>query len=454
MRPTTLLLVTTLALGGCPKKGKPEAPADTSPVAEPAVVGEASAPATAEEGGADAKGADTADSADKATSREIAKAVAKIQTGNQADWMTARNDLKALSDKASTNPWVWYNLGVAYQRLGASEDALDAFTRATRIDATCAPAWRGQAVVLQSLGDADGALRRVDQGLAASPDDLDLHIAKVAALRAVGKPAQAVDAAKEALKINTQSLELYNLIGLAYLDLGNLDLARFVFEKADAVVDGAESYAPIQANLGWIYGQKGERYAAEYRLKQATQADPTYVPGLVQLARLYLDDHNYADTVPLLETARSRAPDNADVLLNLGVAYRGVGRTEEARQAFERAAQLEPANLAPVFDLGILLADDVKDYDGAIQRFQTYVDKGGARADDARTYIDEVDKERKRIERQRKKEEQRKARAAEQAERDKLLKEAEKKKAAEPPPEEAPSPEPSPWDAPGQAGSP
>lgn len=376
-----------------------------------------------------------------------------IAEGSDASLLRARTLLEQVTKETPKDAVAWYDLGVVAWRLGAVEQGAEAFSRATAVDPKLAAAWRGLGVAEQQLGDLRSALKRFEKGLAVAPEDLDLHVARIDALRVAGRPQDAVDAAKEALAVDTRSLAVYDLMGLAWRDLGEIELARFVFEKAENV-EGAESNGVLQANFGWTLYLAGERYAAEQRLKRAVELDPSFVPGLVYLARLYLDDRNYVDTVPLLEAAVKRAPDDQGVLVDLGTAYRGLGRLEDAQRTWEKALSLRPDDPLPLFNLGILLGDDLKRYDDAVARLTAYVEAGGEEAELAQTYIDDLERERRKAEAQRKREEERRKRAAEREEQQRLLREAEEKAAREAeeaagePDEQEPAPPANPWDTP------
>jgi Flp pilus assembly protein TadD len=94
-----------------------------------------------------------------------------------------------------------------------------------------------------------------------------------------------------------------------------------------------------------------------------------------------MENHDYETAVPLLEGAARLDESNHGVFVDLGIAYRGLGRPEDARRAWEKALEIDEGNPAPHFNLGILLGDDLKDYDGALVAFQAYLDGGGTEAD-------------------------------------------------------------------------
>lgn len=408
------VLLSTVLATGCKKSGDPSGtPEPTEPVA-------ASSDASADPASEAAPEPTVAPR--KTMEERVTEAVALTTTGKEPDLLRARQLLEAIVDEDRDQVLAQLNLGVVRHKLGDLEGAATALSRVTRSEPDLAEGWLYLGQV--ELGDVDTALRRFRRGIDRDPDNLELRIAMVAALRRAGRPEEAVEAAKEALFINARSLPLYNHMGLAHAELGERDLARFVFEKAETI-PGAEANAVIQANFGWLLYEQGERYAAQKRLEAAVEADPDYVPGLVYLARIHMADHAWDKALPLLEEASRRAERNADLLNDLGLALRGVGRFEDARASFERALELDRDDPKPLFNLGIVLGDDLKDYEAAIVSFESYIDAGGAEAELAQEYIVQVEREQRRAKRRRRDEEERKQREAERAERERLLQEAE-----------------------------
>lgn len=440
----SVFMVSSLLLSGCGKKRPPKNPG------EPAV----------EEGGAtqpvDPAAEAAAMDAALPPGLKVERAVALLTTSNPEDTARARGLLESVVDAQPDNVFARYNLGVALQRLGDLEGAASELSRVTRADASFAAGWLALALTERQLGDVDAALRHLRAGIVNTPEDLDLHVALVGTLRQLGEVDEAIEEAKKALRINTRSLPLYDEMGRAWVAKGNLDMARFVYEKADQM-PGSENNAALQAGFGRVLYLRGDRYASEYRLKKSLEIDPNYLEGQVWLSRLYLDDHNWPAATPLLESATKLDPRHTGVLIELGNAYRGLGRLEDAQRVWRRALELNPKDPLPHFNLGVLLGDDLKSYDDGVKEIEAYLAGGGAEATLATTYIESFKKEKTRAEQRRKQEEDRLRRQKEREQREKEAaaqkeaeKEAEKAQPESPAPEQPAEPEP----APQEPGSP
>ncbi|MCB9671751.1 MAG: tetratricopeptide repeat protein [Alphaproteobacteria bacterium] len=327
--------------------------------------------------------------------------------------------LKALRGEHPELPEIDVNIGVIEQKLGNASGAKTAYEAALAKDPTLGEAYLYLGALKEEAGDLTGAEAKYREGLTRAPESVAVRIGLVSTLRKQGRYDEAIAAAQDALKVNSTSPEIYNDVGLAYLAQKDFLLAKFMFRKGLALPQGEEK-AYLHANLGWTYYLEDKIPEATFRLKKAVELDPEYVPGLVYLARVYMEDRNYQDTVDLLERAAQRSPENHGVQMNLGIAYRGVERYEDSKKAYERALTLDPSNPAPHFNLGILYGDYVKDYDASIAAFNTYKSAGGtdiARADE---YIDAVDREKKRVEKRNAREAAAKKKDAERAEQKRL----------------------------------
>jgi tetratricopeptide (TPR) repeat protein len=367
----------------------------------------------------------------------LERAVARLEAG---DVGAAAGELEAITRDDPRNAVAFQNLGVARVRLGDLAGAKTALDTATKLQPDSAVGWLYLGSVHERMGQLSAAVDAYRAGTTYAPDDVACRVALANGLRRLGRPTEAIEASKQALRVNTQSLEAYDALGLAHLDLGQLDLARFVFEKAVGGVSGGTTNASLLCNLGWTFYRQGDVPTAEARLREAIALDPNLVRARVYLARILYENRDYNGMVSELEVARTLDPKNADVLVNLGIAYRGLGRVPEAAAAWEGALTLDPTSPEPWFNLGILSGDNKKEYDLALSQLEKYVAAGGSEVARAQAYIAAFQKEKDRAEKKRQKDAETEKRKAEVEERKRLLEQA--------PPPEAPAPPPAPTEAP------
>lgn len=361
------------------------------------------------------------------TRAQIGQATALLTTKKPEDARAAVDRLKALLAAEPENPYIHFNLGVAYEVMGDQTSARDAYLEAVRIQKDFGPAYLNLAAMDMRGGQYDRAASRYRLGITNDPNNMDLWVGLISALQKQGKLAEAEAEAKKALQINSNALNVYNNLGLVYIERGQLDLANFIYQKALTTVPGADSSANIHCNLGRIYQLQGKSGDAKLSLTKALERDPNLVPALMYLTEYNLANRNFVDTVPLMERARDLDPGNANIYMNLGVAYRGTARYDEARAAYEQVIKLKPEDPDPHLNLGILYGDYMKSYDAAIAEYELYIKMGGSQSSAVQVYIENTRKEQEKV----KKMEERRKRAEEDTKRREAAKAEEEKKARE-----------------------
>lgn len=218
-------------------------------------------------------------------------------------------------------------LGQLYKQcLGENQAALRTFSRAEPLSAGDPPF---ESTVRQNLGELRFAL-----------DDLEGALGEYQ--RALTLRQQLGDRADEALTAGT--------LGLALQQLGRYDEAAAHFDRAIALrpkSDGPGKRAGLLLNRGHLHRDLGETERARQRFeealglfRQAKDRDNEAV-ALNALGLLALDEGRPAEALkPLGEALKLRPPgtrSRAVTLTALGVAYRGLGRTEDARRTYSQA---------------------------------------------------------------------------------------------------------------------
>lgn len=445
MSPRVSPLLLALALVGCgpktppatnptagvPTEPTPVAAAPATPAATPApaaVPAEApAAPKPAEPVGPDPGGKMAANDR-----RVLNDAVAMLTTQDPSKAQEALGRLQGLAGNYPDVAVVHYNMGLAYYFMGQPDQARKSWLRSTEIDPAYAKGWLNLGNLSAIEKRTDMALASYQAGLRYAPDDLDLHVAAIGALRQLKRYDDAIAEAKTALRINSKAINVYNQLALVYIDTKQYDLARFVLEKAKVDIQGAEQNAQLLAAMGEVYLRLGYPGDALASFKKALDIDPFQLAALQFLANYYLDNHSFDDATPLWERVCGRLPMEAGPRVNLGISYRGQKRYEDAKRAYEEALRLDPRNPEPLRNLAVLYGDHMKAYDAAVQAIEDYRKAGGGPTAELDAWITSLRKEQKKADDKRRREEEKRKRE-----------EAEKAKAVEPapaPPPEAPAP--------------
>lgn len=414
-------LALSLALAACAGRD-PDAPVASAEGATSPASPSTSAPSAVDAAPAPGTPAPVAPAAPTSVPVEarLAQGAALLQQGDVAK---ARSLLASVVVEQPRNALAQYNLGYAALALGDAEGARVAFEAATSADPALGAAWAGLVQLELAAGRPQRAWDLVQQGKRMAPASSELRVAEVAVLRRLGKGADALRVAREAIAVDAYDLELYSQLGLVYLDLGRHDLARFILEKAQRELEGGNGHPVIQASLGRAYAQQGERVRAEECFERALELDPNMLEAQRYLAAQLLENRAWPSAAALLERSKTLAPADPGIRLDLGVAYRGMGRYDDARREYEEALRLAPNDASPLLNIGILLGDYKKDYDGALVAYQSYLDRQGPQAELAESYIASTQREQERVARAERARKQREDRRKQKEQDEAVLKE-------------------------------
>jgi len=162
--------------------------------------------------------------------------------------------------------------------------------------------------------------------------------AQAARLYGEGRYAEALQAASAALRHSPQDAELWNLSGVAALELGLTQDAETFWRAAIA---RNPSHADAHYNLGLLHYRRRALDEAARAFARAITLRPMHAAALNNLGAVLQDLGRTGEAVTLLEHSVAIDATNAAAFNNLGQALSTLGRFEEARTAFDRAIALK-----------------------------------------------------------------------------------------------------------------
>lgn len=180
-----------------------------------------------------------------------------------------------------------------------------------------------------------------------------------------GRPKEALRAAWAAIALKADFRDAYDLIANIFFQARYYSLSQTYYERA---VELSPNDPWAQYNLGCAYQSAGMSEVAETRWREAIRLEEIEVkrtlPGIPKKEDL--------------EVALSVKPDPVSyrAFFGLGGIYAELGRMEESRAAFYRAADIKPRAPEPYFELG-KMALKANDLQTAERYFKDYADRGG-----------------------------------------------------------------------------
>ena len=211
------------------------------------------------------------------------------------------------------------------------------------------PALREFAGIMAArTGDAPGAIEHFRQWMTLSPGDEAARFNLATALTSAGN----LDEAAKLCSNGQVTPRLQRLAGYIYQQLGRLEEAAQAYRTAaEANPDDFESWN----NLGNVRFAQNDLDGAIEALDRARLLRPDVLPIYSNLSEVLARADRREARQTLMRDAASRAPTNADVLAELGLAEAGAGDLAAAQDAFRAALALDPSLLIAYVELGVLL---------------------------------------------------------------------------------------------------
>ncbi|MCC6645410.1 MAG: tetratricopeptide repeat protein [Polyangiaceae bacterium] len=258
----------------------------------------------------------------------------------------------------------FYSLGVMQERLG-DPAALASYRQSWSLVDTYEPAIVAYGLLLAKRGSLQEADDFLTDKKGKMPDSAPV-LAALAEVKSLKKDtASAQVLAQDALKKNPDYRPAMMVLARDHYRARRIDLALYAL---GAILDGMGSTPEEkQANpprdknsaeghllRAVIYREQGKRAAAIDEYKTVVQLRPDIVAARVQLGAYLLEAGNAEEAQPLLEGALKYDATQVQAHLNLGDAYRILGRGADAKRELDWVLAKDPNMPQVHYSLGLL----------------------------------------------------------------------------------------------------
>ena len=240
--------------------------------------------------------------------------------------------------------------GTAYLQLGNLKTARNRLQVAIVRQPDQAEAHYALGVIEQREGRPGKALEHFEAALANQPSHAPAALASATLLREQGKLAEALERLRGAARLDSGSFEVQMALGQAAFEAGLLDEASSAFELALGVAPADRN---ARFNLGTaLLARKEYAKAIETLEPLLASGEPRAAFNLVQA---YRGAGRTADARRVLEALAERSPEHPNLQLTLGFLREETGDLEGAEEAYRREIGLRPQTLAAYLNLAALL---------------------------------------------------------------------------------------------------
>ena len=325
---------------------------------------------------------------DKATPEAEAHFLKARDAESRSDWAMAQAEYVKALESAPTWVEAIVNLGTVYNQAGMTNDAIEAFNRAIKIDPGLFAAQLNLGITYFKGGrysEAEPPLRKalaLQQGNAQAGNLLLLTLfaeekyAEVAPLAesvlssAPGSPLALEMAGRAYFKLRDyknaartlsqrsrskpESAELYLMLGQSLDNTGDSDAAIGALEKAIAL-SAAAPLPDEHFDLGYILWKQRQFERAETEFHRELDRDGSHAPSIYYLGNIALERGDLKNAVALLTKAAQAIPDDFAVHYDLGKALLLSGQAPAAIDALRAAIGLNPKKPDAHYQLGLAL---------------------------------------------------------------------------------------------------
>ena len=154
-----------------------------------------------------------------------------------------------------------------------------------------------------------------------------------------GQLALVVEHAQGLTKRYPEAFAVWNLLGVAAAQIGQLDQTIFAYNKALAI---KPDYAEAYNNLGNALKEQGKLAEAIEAYNKALAIKPDYAEPYNNLGVTLKGQGKLEEAIEAYNKALAIKPDHAEAHYNMGNAFKSEGKLEEAIEAYDRALAIKP----------------------------------------------------------------------------------------------------------------
>ena len=309
---------------------------------------------------------------------EIKAATKAMKSGDAAAAKATLEGASGFIDAADTKVQAQYYalLGDASKQLSDFEGAINAYNKVLSIEESSGKAKFSsdvKAKLGQMTGDlvnaavddnnnkkyAEGASKLYQAYQLSPKDTVYLYYAASSAVN--GGPDnydQAITYYNELKDLNYDGSEIkYSAVDVATGETVPLDAQSYeLYKKTNAYKDFKEEKTPskraeIVKNIALIYQEQGKNEEALAAYDDALASNPEDVNLVLNKANLYYAMDDKDKFKELMGQASAMAPNNPDLLYNIGVINMEQGNMQEAREAYKKALEVDPNYINALLNL-------------------------------------------------------------------------------------------------------
>jgi len=240
----------------------------------------------------------------------------------------------------------WLNRAVSLEQNKDWPALLEHGLHWTQARSTSAPAWFCLGVAYDKSGQIAQAIDAYRQALRIDPEHAGAWSNLGNAYADSGQSAKAIDAYRQALRIDPEHARAWYNLAVAYADPGQTAQAIDAYRQALRI---NSEYAKAWNNLGNAYHRSGQIVQAIDAYRQALRINPEDTGAWYNLGNTYHASGQTAQAIDAYRQALRINPEFAEAWYNLGATYKFAGQNDRALEVYRQLKTLSPSQADKFF---------------------------------------------------------------------------------------------------------
>ncbi len=153
------------------------------------------------------------------------------------------------------------------------------------------------------------------------------------------------------------------------------DQLEHVIKEYELILEKDPKNIEAYFQIGNIYYEMRKVNKAIESYSKGLELNPSSIDLLTQLGNLYFDTEKYQLAVDNYQKVLDIEPNINDVRVDMAIMYRRLNKPDIAIKELKTAIENDPEHTNAYVNLGIILRFDKKEYQKAIDAWQTFLDK-------------------------------------------------------------------------------
>ncbi len=290
----------------------------------------------------------------KANNEILEKEKKAIEFINNSNLNSAELIYRELIKEGVETNSILSNLAAICGMTGRNEEMLSILRKALKINPNFSNSHNNIGIALQRLGDLDGALNSYQIALKLKPDFAEAHNNIGLVFQKKGLIDIAISSFKNAIKINSKYLDALNNLGNSLAAKGDIEKAIQTYERAIKVSSKSPS---AYFNLGNIFKQLGNDLKAIEYYKESLHYDPNFFKSYYNLGNIFKQKGDLYAAINFYEKTIKLQPNFPDVYNNIGLTKYLLGDIDNAIHYYNKAIKLKSNNSHFYNNLGVALKE-------------------------------------------------------------------------------------------------